>query len=142
MAEASSDQVRVINPILDVFCWSSGAKVNRIKTQVFFSKNVPAREAITLSNDLGFTITKDLVMPLFNSRVTNKTYHELVYKVDERLSGWNANHLSLVGRVTLAQSVIQVIPIYAMQTSIIPAGVKSKIDQSCRRFIWSGNYSH
>ncbi|KAH9722591.1 putative ribonuclease H protein [Citrus sinensis] len=56
-----------------------------------------------------------------------------------RLTGWNAAHLSFAGRVTLAQSVIQAMPIYAMQTTLLPSSVWNRIDKSCRRFIWDGN---
>ena len=34
--------------------------------------------------------------------------------------------------------MLQVIPIYAMQTTYLPSSVRVKIDQLCRRFIWSG----
>lgn len=33
------DQARIINMVLEEFCNSSGAKVNKNKTQIFFSKN-------------------------------------------------------------------------------------------------------
>lgn len=35
-AEASSDQVEVINKVLEDFCSSSGQRVNRNKTRIFF----------------------------------------------------------------------------------------------------------
>ncbi|KAL9431609.1 hypothetical protein AB3S75_026743 [Citrus x aurantiifolia] len=50
-------------------------------------------------------------MPLLHNRVTKATYQEIVDTVDKKLSGWNAMLLSLAGRITLAQSVIQAIPI-------------------------------
>lgn len=40
--------------------------------------------------------------------------------------------------MTLAQSVIQAIPIYVMQTTRLPEGIYAKLDKICRRFIWSG----
>ena len=77
-------------------------------------------------------------MPLIHSRVNKVTYQSILDKVDMRLTGWNAAHLSFVGRVTLAQSVIQAMPIYAMQTTLFPSLVRQKIDTACRRFIWDG----
>ena len=77
-------------------------------------------------------------MPLLYSRVNKATYQSILDKVDMRLSGWNAVHLSFAGRVTLAQSVIQVMPIYAMQTTMLPSLVCHKVDKCCRRFIWDG----
>lgn len=77
-------------------------------------------------------------MPLLHSRVTKCTYEEIIDKVERRLSGWNASHLFLVGRITLAQSVLQVIPIYVMQTTDLHTGLKARINRACKRFIWSG----
>lgn len=44
LAEASCDQARILTSVLDTFCCSSGAKMNKTKTQVFFSKNVAVGE--------------------------------------------------------------------------------------------------
>ncbi|KAH9647730.1 putative ribonuclease H protein [Citrus sinensis] len=77
-------------------------------------------------------------MPLLHSRVTTTTYQEIVDKVEKRMSTWNTSHLSLAGRITLAQSILQAIPIYAMQTTCLPSRVKNKADQACRQFIWNG----
>ena len=52
------------------------------------------------------------------------------------MSNWNASHLSLAGHITLAQSTLQVILIYAMQTTCLPSSVKNKVDQACQWFIW------
>ncbi|KAH9684963.1 putative ribonuclease H protein [Citrus sinensis] len=132
----------VINDVLNVFCMSSGEKVNKSKTQVFFSRNVNPIEAKEIGAALGFSVTKNLGkylgMPVIHSRVNKQTYQEILDKVNKRLSGWNAMHLSLAGRLTLTQSVIQTIPIYAMQTTKIPSGIRDNIDQACRHFIWSG----
>lgn len=45
LAKASTIQVKVLSSVLDSFRYSSGAKVNDTKTQVFFSKNVSHKEA-------------------------------------------------------------------------------------------------
>ncbi|KAH9665427.1 putative ribonuclease H protein [Citrus sinensis] len=79
-----------------------------------------------------------LGVPLLHSRVNKATYQSILDKVDMRLSGWNAAHLSFAGRVTLAQSVIQAMPIYAMRTTMLPSSVRHRIDKCCRRFIWDG----
>ena len=52
--------------------------------------------------------------------------------MDKRLTGWNVARLSLAGRVTLAQSVLQAMPVYAMQTTLLPPLVRHEIDKSCR----------
>ena len=81
---------------------------------------------------MGFATTdnlgKYLEMPLLHNRVTKAIYQEIVANVDKSLSGWNAMHRSLALRITLAQSVIQAVPIFAMQTTRIPHGILDKID--------------
>lgn len=110
LAEASCDQANVIISVMDAFCNSSGAKVNKSKTHVFFSKNVTVADANNISCILLVSITnnlgKYLAMLLLHSRVSKCTYRDILEKVEQRLSGWNAIHLSLAGRITLAQSVI------------------------------------
>ena len=110
---------------------------------IFFSKNVSHGEANNIGKLLVCTITKDLGkyfgMPLIHSRVSKHTYYEIVEKVERCLSGWAASHLSLVGRITLAQSVLQAIHVYAMQTTNLPSTVRTKIDQACKNFIRSGS---
>ena len=102
-----------------------------------------SKDTKAISNALGFLVTHDLGcylgIPLLYSCVTKATYQSILDKVEMRLTGWNAAHLSFTGRVTLAQSVIQAMPIYAMQTTLLPSLVRNKIDKSYQRFIWDGN---
>ncbi|KAH9751256.1 putative ribonuclease H protein [Citrus sinensis] len=142
-AEASCTQAAVINDVLNTFCVSSGAKVNKQKSQVFFSKNVNPCNVRNIGTTLGFSVTTDLGnylgMPLLHSRVSKATYHGILEKVERKLNGWSAKFLSLAGRITLTQSVLQALPIYSMQTTRLPTSIITKIEQHCRRFIWSGN---
>ena len=125
------DQASTIDAMLENYCRSSEAKVNKSKTKIYFSKNVVSRDAQLLSDVLGYSVTKDLGcylgMPLLHSRVNKATYQSILDKVDKRLTGWNAAHLSLAGRITLAHSVLQAMPIYAMQTTLLPAPVRGRL---------------
>ncbi|KAH9706363.1 hypothetical protein KPL70_012184 [Citrus sinensis] len=95
--EASYGQVDILNDVVENFCRSSGAKVSNQKTQGFFSKIVPVTLTSGIGKALGFSVTNNLGrylgMPLLHDRVSKKR------------------------RVTLAQSVLQAILIYAMQTT-------------------------
>lgn len=44
--------------------------------------------------------------------------------------------LSFFGRLTLAKSIIQALPTYVMQSTLLPVLVYEDIDKACRRFIW------
>ena len=146
LAEASIEQARIISAVLDTYCYSSKAKVNINKTLMYFSKNVGHRDVVRISNLLGFSVTQDLGkylgVPLHHTRVSKNMFNDIIDKVEKRLSGWNASHLSLAGRITLAQSVLQAIPIYVMQIVSLPTGVRERIDRACRRFIWIGFSLH
>lgn len=54
------EQGTVINEVLDTFCVSSSKKMNKKKTQIFFSKNVISAKACRIGKGLGFTVTKSL----------------------------------------------------------------------------------
>jgi ribonuclease HI len=60
----------------------------------------------------------------------------MIEKVKARLSGWKTRHLSLAGRITLAKSVIQAIPIYPMMSMPIPRTCLNEIEKLQRAFIW------
>lgn len=81
-------------------------------------------------------------MPLLHSRVTKKTYQAILSKVEGRLPGWNVMRLSVVGMITLAQSIVQAILVFFMQTAKLQMGITSKIEQICMRFVWSGTNEH
>ncbi|MCI39060.1 RNA-directed DNA polymerase (Reverse transcriptase), partial [Trifolium medium] len=53
-----------------------------------------------------------------------------------KLSGCKATNLSFAGRVILARSVIQAIPVYAMMTIPIPKSILQDIQRIQRSFIW------
>ncbi|KAH1064281.1 hypothetical protein J1N35_029268 [Gossypium stocksii] len=76
---------------------------------------------------------------LLHARVTKGTYAFLIDKVRKRLSGWEGKMLSLARRVTLAKSVLQSIPNYFMQPTLLPMGIFKEIEKMIRKFIWGSN---
>ncbi|KAH1081384.1 hypothetical protein J1N35_021145 [Gossypium stocksii] len=84
--KASRAQADVVNSILDSFCYFSSQKVNKSKSQVFFSLNTPKDLAEAICNDVGFSCVDDmgiyLGMPLFHNRVTTSTFAFIVDKGD------------------------------------------------------------
>lgn len=57
---AEDKGVDCLNHVLDKFCHYSGHHVNRLKTQVFFSRDVSEEVASRLSAKLGFTKVNNL----------------------------------------------------------------------------------
>ena len=140
--------MEVISECLDIFCASSGQKISKDKTRIFFSKNVHHVQAndqissafcLTLTNDLG----KYLGVPLHHSRVKADSFNYITKKIMHRLSSWKASSLSLAGRLTLCKSIVLAIPTYAMQTSLLPKKVCDSMDSLCRHFLWGvGDGNH
>ncbi|CAL1375704.1 unnamed protein product [Linum trigynum] len=87
---------------------------------------------IPMTQDLG----KYLGVPVLHGRVTKHAYKYIIDRIDQRIAGWKAEDLSLAGRVTLAISVLNAIPSYVIQTSVLPAGICDYLDHKIRAFIW------
>ncbi|XP_019178992.1 PREDICTED: uncharacterized protein LOC109174182 [Ipomoea nil] len=141
--EASIAQVDIVQRCLDSFCTASGQKISLSKSQVYFSKNTDPGAAAAITHKLGIEATSDmgryLGVPSIHGRVTCNTYAGLLERITSRLEGWKAKTLSLTGRVTLAKSVLNAIPVYTMQTVDLPKGICAEIEKRTRRFIWGTN---
>lgn len=143
--EASTDQVEVMVRCLNVFCSCSGEKVNFDKSRMFCSKGVGHFRADELSRVMGVSLTsnlgKYLGVDLHHDRVGKSTFKAVVQKVKKRLSSWKAESLSLAGRVTLTQSVSSSIPVYTMQSAMLPVSICDEIDKANSAFIWGDSES-
>lgn len=65
-----------------------------------------------------------------------EVYKEIVDRIQGKLNGWKAQLLSQAGRFTLAQSVLQSIPIYQFSTLAFPKKYTDKIDSLTNNFFW------
>ncbi|EEF31952.1 conserved hypothetical protein [Ricinus communis] len=72
---------------------------------------------MSLSFSKAQKLGKYLGARIIHSQVGRDTCKEVVDRVKQRLSGWKASNLSLGGRITLANSVLEALPIYPMLTS-------------------------
>ncbi|MCH89608.1 putative ribonuclease H protein, partial [Trifolium medium] len=77
-----------------------------------------------------------LGVPLLGRAPKRNDFQYLVDRVEAKLSGWKAKQLSFAGRVTLAKSVLEAVPIYPMMTSKIPKSCLEDIQRIQRSFIW------
>lgn len=139
-AEASRSQMETILQCLEVFCDISGQVVSLPKSKMYVSPNFhkpTAREISSLANiPLTADMGKYLGVPLIHKRVSKATYYHILEKVQQRLSGWKAEQLTMAGRTLLVQSVTSALPAYTMQTTRIPATISHEIDMCNCRFIW------
>ncbi|KAK5825590.1 hypothetical protein PVK06_020446 [Gossypium arboreum] len=137
--EASRDQAVVVSSILETFCYFSGQKVKKSKSQVFFSLNTPSSVIEVICKSVGFSQVDDLKcylgILLFHYKVTVYTFDFVVSKVRQKLSRWDARKLSLVGRITLVRSVLLAIPNDFIFTVRVPLSVCNKIERLACNFI-------
>lgn len=114
--------------------------MNKEKINLFCSRNVHPNVASALSLDSSFALVPDLGkylgILLHHKRVDRHTFRFIEEKLGKCLSKWKANFLSLAGRITLTKSVLNSIPVYYMQTNLLPNSVCDNIDRISRDFLW------
>ena len=139
--KASASQVRLVSKTLQVFCRSSGLKVNVYKSRAMCSALVSRQRrdlftsisSIRFASDLG----KYLGFPLLSTKPKRRDLAFIIDKLNLRLASWKGKLLNKAGRLTLAKSVLASIPVYCMQSLWIPSTICEDIDRVTRRFIWS-----
>lgn len=71
--------------------------------------------------------------------VKKTTYAHVVDKVLNKLTSWKGKVLSYASRKTLIQFTLSYIPLYTMQTAILPVSVCERLDQCNRNFLGGGS---
>ncbi|GAU48589.1 hypothetical protein TSUD_405790 [Trifolium subterraneum] len=96
----------------------AGQKINNQKTQIFFSKNVDEQVKNDIVQHTGYTpvngFDKYLGANIASGRTTRGKFNHIIGKIQNRLSGWKHQCLSLAGRLTLTKSDLSFIPYYHM----------------------------
>lgn len=108
------------------------------KTKIFFSKNTKLSVRHNISGYSGFeevlSLRRYLGVPFFTGRIKKISY---AYITDNfKLASWHTNNLRLVGRITLANSVLTIVANYSMQSITLPVGFCAEIDSIVQGFIW------
>ncbi|WJX47132.1 hypothetical protein P8452_33857 [Trifolium repens] len=138
--EATEKQMRCVTNTLNQFCSMSGQEVSYEKTSILFSRNVERGLKNKLINMSGFKETSDfgkyLGVPLNGRAPKRSDFQYIIDQVNSKLAAWKANQLSFAGRVTLAKSVIEAVPIYPMMSTKIPKACLDEIHKLQRQFIW------
>ncbi|PNX85610.1 ribonuclease H, partial [Trifolium pratense] len=138
-AEASIEQAHCVMHCLDQFCQASGQKINNEKTQVYFSKNVDQHTKDDILQHTGFTHVNSLGKYLGANIAPGRTrgkFQHIIGKLQNKLSGWKHQCLSLAGRLTLTKSVLSSIPYYHMQYAKIPKTMCDEMEKIQRGFLW------
>ena len=137
-AKVARKNCLVVRDVLDSFCSLLGQKVSTAKSRVFFSPNVSTETKADLCKILEFrstpTLGKYLGFPIKHLGMS-QDFGFIIERIQSRLAGWKANLLSFVGRLVLTQSVITIVPNYAMQCVALPTNLHS-MDKLSQNFLW------
>ena len=106
--------------------WFSPRILRRLKDQVVGIFGIPTTDRIGIY----------LGTPIFTTRRTTNSYQFLVDKIQKRIEGWQAKYLSMAGWATLIKATVASIPIYAMQTTLLPQKISRQIDKMSCNFLW------
>lgn len=140
---ATIAQLNHMMECLNSFVAISGLKINLNKSKLFAAPCVLIGVASMLSRISNIPRTTDLGrylgVPAIHGRVATRNYRFILEKMESRLAAWKRSTLSLTGRCTLIKSVTSSIPIYNMQTMILPVSVCKSIDRLNRDYLWGSD---
>ncbi|GAU37815.1 hypothetical protein TSUD_276320 [Trifolium subterraneum] len=115
----------IIADQMDANYWKpmrAGQKINNQKTQIFFSKNVDQQLKSDIVQHTGYTpvvsLGKYLGANIDLWRSTRGKFNYILEKIQNRLSGWKHQCLSMAGRLTLSKFVLSFIPYYHMHWEV------------------------
>ncbi|XP_038972547.1 uncharacterized protein LOC120104815 [Phoenix dactylifera] len=140
LARATRQNAHVIRRTLYAYCSASGQRVNLNKSSIFFSPKTKVQIKAGIMETLGVgeqegTLTY-LGVPILGRRMRSGDTSSLEHSIRHRLEGWQMHSLSMMGRVTLARSVLSAIPVYLVSHTVPPVASLRSVERLIRDFIW------
>ncbi|KAK6796557.1 hypothetical protein RDI58_004258 [Solanum bulbocastanum] len=139
--DANKEQLRMLRVIFILFEAVSGLHINWNKSFLYPVNVVPDLSSLagTLGGRIGDLPTTYLGMPLGANSRSLGIWNGVIEKCERRLVNWKSQYLSLGGRLTLINSVLDSMPNYVMSLFPIPNGVIGRLNALRRNFLWEGN---
>lgn len=139
--DAEEEQLRFLRIILVIFEGISGLHINWRKSFLYPINEVPNLEVLNaiLGGEIGSLPTTYLGMPLGAKSKSLEIWNSVIEKCERKLARWKRQYLSMGGRLTLINSVLDAMPTYMMSLFPIPKGVTKRLDSIRRNFLWQGN---
>ncbi|XP_019257785.1 PREDICTED: uncharacterized protein LOC109236002 [Nicotiana attenuata] len=139
--DAKEEELRHLKIILTIFEAVSGLHVNWRKSLIFPVNEVTAIQRLTgvLGCTVGTLPTTYLGLPLGSKNKSLDIWSRVLERCEKRLAKWKSQYISLGGRVTLVNSVLDALPTYMMSLFPIPTKIEKRINVMRRNFIWQGN---
>ena len=135
---AQEEECQKILDILALYERGSGQKINRDKTNIFFSSNTFPDMEDRIQAILGVLVIRRyeqyLGLPALVGRAKKQSFIYIKERVWKKLQGWKEKLLSQAGREVLIKSVIQAIPTYTMSCFKLPKGLIKELEILIRKF--------
>jgi len=139
--DADKEQIKILRVILVLFEGMSGLHINWGKSFLYPINEVTTMQSLNaiLGGEIGSLPTMYLGMPLGANSKSNEICNNVVEKCEKKLARWKRQYLSLGGRLTLINSVLDSLPTCMMSLFPIPAKIISRLDRIRKKFLWQGN---
>lgn len=141
VGEATWDNVLVLKAMLRGYEMVSGLKINYAKSQFCVIGGVATwtnEAAQTLNCRQLETPFTYLGIPIGAKPSSSVVWEPLIKKCESKLSKWAQKNISMGGKITLINSVLNVVPIYLLSFFKIPQRVVNKLVALQRNFLWGG----
>ena len=138
LCEAKAEQVVFIRMTLVVFEAVSCLSVSWRKSSIFPIKEVTQLQILAriLECKVEHLPTTYLGMPLRHNHKELEIQDGIIEKTEKKLANWKTQYISLGGRVTLINSVLDSLPTYVMSLFPMPAKVEERLDKLRTDFLW------
>ena len=138
--QAKVEECQRVLELLSVYEKGSGQKINREKTNIFFSANTHQDMQNQIQQLLGVPAIRQyekyLGLPALVGRAKKQSFVYIRERVRRKLQGWKEKLLSQAGREVLIKAIIQAIPTYTMSCFKLPKGLIKELETLIRKFWW------
>ncbi|KAA3467448.1 reverse transcriptase [Gossypium australe] len=143
--DASHQGAEAVRDILKEYELLSGQRVNFKKSLIYFGANVNNEVKESITNMLGIRMAhnseKYLGLPMMVGCKKSWAFAIFSDRFRKRIEGWSLRYLSIGGKKVFIKSVLQAIPIYAMQCFLMPKTFCRKLEGIMNKFWWTNNKS-
>ncbi|KAA3479975.1 reverse transcriptase [Gossypium australe] len=141
--DASCERARVDWDVINEYELIFGQRVNFDKFLIYSGANVDSNVKENIVNMLGVRVAsnpeKYLGLPMMVGRKKSWAFANFVDRFRKQIEGWSLRYLSIGGKEVFIKSVLQAIPLYAMQCFLMPKSLCRKLEGVMNKFWWTNN---
>ena len=136
--QVSIKECQQLITILEQHERASGQAINRVKTALFFSKNIRAEVKDIIQGMLGAQVMteceKYLGLPMVAGKSKVTTFKGLKEIITKRVMGWKEKFISKARREILIKTVVQAIPTCTMGIFKLPKSLCDDINSALAKY--------